>query len=79
MAEKKDQRFNSPVSLHVRSYRYRLTDADGISAKAAIDGLVHLGILVDDRPEFVREVSYSQEKIKKPELEKTVITIKEIK
>lgn len=65
--------FNSPVRIHVHSIRNRLTDADGISAKAAIDGLVHAGILEDDSPAFVKEVTYSQEKTKGEE--RTIITI----
>lgn len=52
----------APCSIHIHSKRGRLTDADGISAKAAIDGAVHGGILQDDSPEFVQEVSYSQAK-----------------
>ena len=58
--------------VHIRSYRKRLTDSDGVSAKAAIDGIVKTGVLVDDSPEFVEQVSYSQEKADE---EKTVITI----
>ncbi len=65
-----------PVKIKVHSIRKRLTDADGVSAKAVIDGLVHAGILIDDSQEYVNEVSYSQEKCKKGEDEKTVITIK---
>ncbi len=58
--------------LHIHSKRRRLTDADGVSAKAAIDGLVHGGLLQDDSPEFVQEVSYSQAKAKE---EETIIEI----
>ena len=57
-----DTPFDSPVHIHIRSLRYRLADADGISAKAAIDGIVHRGILRDDNARWVEEVSYSQEK-----------------
>ena len=53
---------NSRVSIHVHSIRKRLADIDGISAKAAIDGLVHAGILTDDSPKEVSKISYSQEK-----------------
>ena len=70
--------FDSPVSIHVHSKRARLTDADSVSAKAAIDGIVHAGLLQDDSPEFVQSVSYSQEKTEKGEPEETIITIKEI-
>ena len=65
-------RFNSPVRIHIHSVRKRLTDVDGVSAKAAIDGLVKADVFTDDSPEFVKEVSYSQEK--GPE-EKTIIRI----
>lgn len=63
LAKEKDPRFDTPVSIHVRSIRSRLCDADGISAKAAIDGIVHMGILRDDSPNEVIQVSYSQKKI----------------
>lgn len=75
LGEKEIKRFNSPVSIHVHSIRKRLTDADGISAKAAIDGLVHAGILTDDSTKFVKEVSYSQEK---GEPEETILEITEV-
>jgi len=65
-------RFNSPVNIHIHSIRKRLCDADGISAKAAIDGLVKAGIIIDDAPVYVRQVSYSQEKCK---IERTIITL----
>ena len=70
--------FTSPVSIHIHSSRKRLTDADSVSAKAAIDGLVHAGLLSDDSPAYVAEVSYSQEKTKSGEEEETILTIKEI-
>ena len=70
--------FLAPVSIHIHSKRKRLTDADSVSAKAAIDGLVHAGLLQDDSPEFVQEVSYSQEKTEKDDPEETILTIKEI-
>jgi hypothetical protein len=54
--------FNSPVSISVHSIRKRLCDIDGISAKAVIDGLVHAKILIDDTPQYVKEVRFSQAK-----------------
>ena len=63
------------VSIHVHSIRKRLCDPDGISAKAAIDALVEGGILVNDSPEFVKEVTFSQEK---GTPERTIISIQEI-
>ena len=76
LATKEIARLDTPCRLHIHSLRYRLADSDGVSAKAAIDGLVHAGLLVDDSAKYVKEVSYSQEKIKKPDKEKTIITIK---
>lgn len=70
--------FNTPVSITVISYRTRLADTDGISAKAAIDGLVHCGILRDDSPKEVSEVRYRQVKVKNSSEEKTVIEIEAV-
>lgn len=67
--------FDSQVDIRIVSYRTRLTDADNVSAKAAIDGLVHAGVIHDDSPKEVREVTYSQTKVKNKSEEKTVITI----
>jgi hypothetical protein len=75
MAKKALARLNPPCRVHVHSRRYRLTDADGVSAKAAIDGLVLSGLFADDKAEYITEVSYSQEKIPKTEIEETIITI----
>jgi len=72
LAKEETERFNTPVSIHVHSIRKRLTDADGISAKAVIDGIVLSGLLPDDSPKYVKQVSYSQEK---GTPEETIITI----
>ncbi|MCK5608683.1 hypothetical protein KAR91_42795 [Candidatus Pacearchaeota archaeon] len=69
-------RFNTPVCIVIHSYRHRLADPDGISAKAAIDGLVKADILADDTTKQIKEISYKQTKIKRPEEEKTVLKIK---
>ncbi len=58
--------------IKIVSYRKRLIDIDNISGKAAIDGLVHAGILEDDSPEYVSEVTFRQ--IKSDE-EKTILHI----
>ena len=75
VATEKAPPLDSQCCINVHSKRYRLADSDGISAKACIDGLVLSGILTDDSPQFVKEVSYSQEKIKKDKEEETIITI----
>lgn len=46
------------VSIHVRSYRKLNGDPDGISAKAAIDGIVDRGILADDSTKQVKAVTF---------------------
>jgi len=74
--EEKTDKADTRLSLHVHSIRKRLCDSDGISAKAAIDGLVHAGILRNDSPEIIKEVTYSQEK---GEIEETIIEIWEDK
>jgi hypothetical protein len=48
-----------------------------VSAKAAIDGLVLAGFIEDDSPKFIKEVSYSQEKVSKGEAEETFIFLLE--
>jgi len=75
---KKTPRFDSQVRIHVHSLRHRLADADGISGKAAIDGLVHGEILADDKASCVKEVSYSQEKIPTSQKESTILTIETV-
>jgi hypothetical protein len=67
--------FDTPVRITVVSYRVTLADADGISAKAAIDGLVLARIIVDDSPEYLEEVRYRQVKVEKVEEEQTVLEI----
>jgi hypothetical protein len=71
--------FGSRCSITIVSYRTRLCDADGISAKAAIDGLTHCGVLQDDSPKEVSEVSYRQVKVKNASDEKTEIIIERVK
>jgi hypothetical protein len=58
--------------LHVHSKRRRLTDPDGVSAKAAIDGLVKGGILRDDSAKYISAVTFSQELSK---LDETIIEV----
>lgn len=62
-------------SVHVHSKRKRLTDPDGISVKACLDGLRKAGIFVDDSAKYIKEVSYSQAICGKDEDEETVIVI----
>jgi len=51
----------SPCRINVHSRRRKLADVDGVSIKACLDGIRQTGLLVDDGPKFVKEVSFSQE------------------
>jgi hypothetical protein len=69
------EKINTPACIHLHSKRHRETDADGACAKWVIDAIVACGLLFDDSPTFVKEVSYSQEKVAKSESEVTIVTI----
>lgn len=72
---KKDAGRNTPAGLVITSYRAYTADVDNISPKAIIDGLVHAGILEDDGPRFVKEVTLRFKKVKNHSEEKTVVDI----
>ena len=76
--KKEGARFHTRVHVHIHSVRSRLADPDGISGKAAIDGLVKAGILADDSAKEVEGVTHSQSKCEDGQEERTVITIKEL-
>lgn len=75
---RKNPAFNSRVSITIVSFRMRLADSDGISGKAAIDGLVHAGVIRDDSPQYVEEVRYRQVKVATKEQQKTQIIIEAV-
>ena len=77
LGAQKMSRFNSPVCILIHSFRHRLGDPDGISAKAAIDGIVASGILADDTAKQIKEVRFKQTKIATSQDEKTEIIIEE--
>jgi len=56
-----DKEMDQKCRIHVHSRRRRLADPDGISAKAAIDGLRLGGLLKDDSARYVKSVTFSQE------------------
>ena len=66
--------FTAPVRVAFHSIRTRLADADGLSGKAVLDGIVACGLLADDSAKFVRSVEHTQEKGKR---EETRIVIEE--
>jgi hypothetical protein len=78
VAAGKGAAFDSRVDITVVHYRARLADPDGISIKAAIDGLVMCGILKDDSAKEVREIRQQQVKVKNTSDEKTEIVITEV-
>ena len=74
LGPKKIKRLDTPVCIHIHSLRKRLADIDGISGKAALDGMVKAGIFPDDSAKYIKSVTHSQEKTKGPEV--TEITIR---
>lgn len=70
--------FSRPVRIRFHHVRKRLADIDGLSVKAVIDGLVASGVLRDDTPQQVAEISHSQSKTGPNEEEKTIVTITRI-
>jgi len=54
--------FNSPVRIVYTTTRKKLADADGNFTKYFTDALVDAGILADDSPKYVKEISHRQEK-----------------
>ena len=78
LAASKGPAFRSRVRITIVSYLARLRDADGTSGKAAIDGLVHAGVIADDSPKYVEEVCYRQVKVKTKAEQKTQIIIEAV-
>ena len=78
VSAKRPQPFNTQVDIRFDHYRIDLADPDGVSGKAAIDGIVHSGLLRNDSAKEVREVRHFQHKVKNAEDERTVITITEV-
>jgi len=73
MAKEKSKRPNQTYRIHVHHRTHRLTDPDGRSIKAVIDGCVEAGILPDDNAKFITEITQSQEVVKGEE--ETIIDI----
>jgi hypothetical protein len=67
--KKKDTR----ACIHVRSFRRLNGDPDGVSVKAAIDGIVERGILPDDSSKQISSVTF--ESITGCKEEQTIILI----
>jgi hypothetical protein len=70
--------FDSLVSIRIDSYRVRLADVDGISGKAVIDGLVLAKVIADDTTKEVKEVLFSQTKVKNKSEEKVIVTVERV-
>ena len=75
LGAEKGQGLDTRVNIHVISYRKRKHDPDGISAKAALDGIVRRGLLTDDSTQEIRSVTF--ESIITKDEEKTVIIIEQ--
>jgi len=74
MGKNENPPYAAPCSLVVSCRRRRWCDTDNISLKACVDGLVHGGVLEDDR--FIEEVTISQVKCEKGEEESTVMELR---
>ncbi|HJZ06384.1 MAG TPA: hypothetical protein VJ327_11140 [Patescibacteria group bacterium] len=68
--------FNTSVRIDIYSTRKRKTDIDNISGKAALDGIIESGLLIDDSPDQIE--SYQVHKPKISNKEKTLIVIEQI-
>ncbi len=75
LAKVKIEQLSERCSIKVHSRRKRLADPDGISAKAVIDGIAEAGIFEDDNAKCVKEVSFTQKKVKTDAEEETIIEI----
>jgi len=75
VAAKKGPRFNSPVYISFLCFRQHLADRDGISGKAAIDGLVNCAILKNDTTAEIKKIDYKQHLIAQDQKEMTIIII----
>lgn len=67
--------FDSLVSIRIDSYRIRLADVDGISGKAVLDALVLAKVIANDTTKEVKEVLFSQTKVKNKDEEKVIVTV----
>ena len=61
------------ASIKVISFRKRPVDVDNISSKYLVDSLVSAGVLEDDCPKFVEEVTHQQLWTK--DKEQTIVSI----
>jgi hypothetical protein len=74
LGEAESAAHDSRCSITVTSYRHRNHDTDGISIKAALDGLVARKILPDDSAKEIKEIRFLSI-IQRDIAEKTVIEI----
>jgi hypothetical protein len=66
---------DSPTRLHVHHIRARECDIDGLSIKAALDGLVACGVLPDDSAKHIKSIQVTASK---GSPEKTIFTFEEL-
>jgi hypothetical protein len=76
LEKRKAAAFDSSVSIRIISYRSRLIDPDNTSGKAAVDGLVNCGILLNDSYKEVKAYRADEQvKVNSSTEEKTEIVI----
>ena len=66
--------------LHLVQKACSLRDADNFlgSFKPGLDGMVHAGLLVDDKPSVLHRVIVEHERVKKRTEECVIVTLKEV-
>lgn len=75
LAKKGLKKITTPCRVVFYHYRKNLLDYDNLYTKSILDAVVRLGILEDDSPKYIQEISHKQIKSKE---EKTLILIEEI-
>ena len=65
------KRQDTPINIVIHSVRRKRIDVHNTAAKAAIDGIVRAGIWIDDGPNQIETVKFSQENGQE---EKTIIS-----
>lgn len=75
LAAKKGEGFSSQVRVIIYHFRKRQIDPDNLSVKAVLDGIVSAGILADDTPLQIKEITHKQFKA---DNEETYVVIQEV-
>lgn len=75
LAAQKAPGLDGRCRIHLHSRRYRLADPRGLCDKYVIDAIVASGVLRDDSAKYIADITETQEVVKKPAPEETIITL----